>query len=309
MDKNNGKKMYVILGIIMILFCIGVFSFIGSNVSNFSINPVMLKIPNTDKINSVSDIYDLDDFFNSSEATLSSFVVFFAFAVTVIQVVFYVLIWVLIIKFIVNIIRRKSNHNYFKTNVVFDNNSGSISSKKSNRYVDVKKDKLSTFNTDDLNSLKQYFYDIFLRFEMAYNNLDYNVMKMLSTKQLFQNYYTGISLDLKVGKKRIIENIQKENVIIYELDSTIAKQTVCAMIEVTYINYVIDRNGYVISGDRNNPMKERFEVTFRKDFEKNDITKCPNCGATISGNKCNYCRSTIKNVEFKISSIKKIIEK
>ena len=33
----------------------------------------------------------------------------------------------------------------------------------------------------------------------------------------------------------------------------------------------------------------------------------PNCGAQIVGNKCEYCRTTLKDVEFKISNLKKII--
>ena len=39
-----------------------------------------------------------------------------------------------------------------------------------------------------------------------------------------------------------------------------------------------------------------------------DVIKCPNCGAGIVGNKCEFCRSILDNVEFKISSIKKIID-
>lgn len=149
---------------------------------------------------------------------------------------------------------------------------------------------------------------MFLEFENAYNNLDYNMMKILSTKQLYQNYYTGMSLDLKVGKKKIISDIEKKKVIIFELDSTIAKQIASVMIEISYFNYTIDKNGYVISGSRNKKITEKFEVMFRKDFERKDITECPNCGAEIVGNKFNFCRSTIKNVEFKISSIKKIVD-
>ncbi len=217
-----------------------------------------------------------------------------------------------IIKIIVNSIRRASSRKYFKNNVVthndYDKYINSNTKGKNNVYVDVSKDKLEMFNTDDINTLKNYFYDIFVKFETAYNNLDYNLMKMLSTKQLFQNYYTGITLDLQVGKKRIINDIKKKKVIIYELDSTIAKQTVSAMIEISYYNYIIDRNGYIVSGSRDNPMTEKFEVTFRKDFNRDDISKCPNCGANITGNKCEYCRTTIKNEEFKISNIKRIIE-
>ena len=84
-----------------------------------------------------------------------------------------------------------------------------------------------------------------------------NVMKVLSTKELYHNYYTGISLDLKTGKKRIISDIERKKVIIYGLDSTIVKQTILAYIEVEYYNYIIDKDGYVISGRRDKKVKER----------------------------------------------------
>ena len=222
------------------------------------------------------------------------------------------LFYYFIIKIIVNAYRRCKNHIFFKNNVV--RNTPTIEQLGNNRninknvYKDVSKIKLEMFNTDNLDVLKDYVYNIFLRFENAYNNLDYNEMKILTTKQLFQNYYTGITLDLRVGQKKIINNIERKNIIIYEIDSTIAKQTLSAMIEISYLTYTINSKGYIISGNRDNKVTEKFEVTYRKDFEKNDIVKCPNCGATITGNKCDYCRTTIKTVDFKISSIKKIID-
>lgn len=216
------------------------------------------------------------------------------------------LIWIFKV-LIIDKIRRKKNRTYFKNNVIV-NEEGSNKSKYPKTYEDVSKDKLAKYNTEDINTLKEYFYNIFLDFENAYNNLDYNIMKILSTKELYNNYYTGISLDLKAGRKRIITDIDKKKVIIFELGSTSLKQIVRVMIEISYINYMIDKKGYVIRGSRHNKIKERFEVTFRKDFERKEITKCSNCGATIEGSKCEYCRTTIKNVEFKISSIKKIID-
>ena len=80
------------------------------------------------------------------------------------------------------------------------------------------------------------------------------------------------------------------------------------MIEVSYVSYTLNKYGNIISGNRNEAITERFEVTFRKDFERKEVIKCPNCGADVVGNKCEYCRKTIKNEEFKISSIKKIID-
>lgn len=221
------------------------------------------------------------------------------------QIIIIFIIVIYIIKKVFQTIARQLNRKFFKNNVVYNYD---VNSKKK-LYTDISKENLDMFKVDDINALKDFFYNIFLEFEKAYNNLDYNMMKMLSTKQLFNNYYTGISLDLKTGKKRIITDIERKKVTIFGLDSTIARQTAEVMIEISYINYTIDKNGYVVSGSRDKKITEKFEVTFRKMFEKEEVIKCPNCGAEVLGNKCEYCRSTLKNVEFKISNIKKIINK
>lgn len=244
--------------------------------------------------------------------TMDPATLIFGTIIVIIAVFGRIVFYLIIIKLIVNAVKRVKNHKFFKNNVVRNTSINqqveNTNARKNNKYIDVSKEQLERFNTDNIDSLKDYFFDIFLKFENAYNNLDYNMMKMLSTKQMYQNYYTGISLDLKAGQKKIIDKIERKKVIIYELDSTIAKQTLSAMIEISYITYTINGNGYVISGNRDKPITERFEVTFRKDFEKNEITKCPNCGANVTGNKCDFCRTTIKNVEFKISSIKRILD-
>jgi len=215
------------------------------------------------------------------------------------------------IKLIIQAFKRTKTNNFFKNNVISNNSNIKANfddeKKYKNNYNDVSKDKLAKFNTDDINLLKDYFYEIFYKFESAYNNLDYNTMKLLSTKELYQNYHTGISLNLKVGKKRIIDRIQRKKVIIYELDSTSMKQIASLMIEVSYINYTIDKKGYLIAGSRDVPITEKFEVVFRKDFERKKITHCYNCGAALTGSICDYCKSNIKEVDFKISSIRKIV--
>lgn len=229
----------------------------------------------------------------------------------IVELFFNVAVVVFISKVIIGGIKRISTHNYFKNNIVsntyIDDENGK-STKYQRIYNDVSKDDLAKFNIDDIDVLKDYFYDVFLDFESAYNNLDYNIMKILSTKRMYQNYYTGISLDLKRGNKRVIKDIEREKVIIFELDSTIAKQVASVMIEISYINYMMDKNGYISSGSRDDKVTERFEVVFRKDFnQKNEITKCPNCGAEVDGARCGFCRSRIKTVDFKIDSIKKIV--
>lgn len=209
-------------------------------------------------------------------------------------------------------VRRTNTEKFFKSSVIIPSEKKDFQDTtkgKQNIYKDVPQYKLDRLNVDDIDTLKDYLFDIFYRFEMAYNNLDYNAMRVLTTKQLFQKYHTGISLNLKIGKKRVINDVKREKMTIYEVDSTSAKQVVSAMVVISYINYTLDKNGYVISGNKLTPAIERFEIEFRKDFEREELTHCPNCGAKITGNKCEYCKSTIDSNDFKICSIRRIVDR
>ena len=70
-----------------------------------------------------------------------------------------------------------------------------------------------------------------------------------------------------------------------------------------------NHNGEIISGSIN-PITESFEVIFVKDYGSNKNTKCPNCGATVELNNsvCEYCGTNVRSTDFKIDSIKKIID-
>lgn len=222
--------------------------------------------------------------------------------VYIIQILFYILIFYIIFKTISSSVRRNKNKTYFKNNII-----NYEEEKEKVKYTDISLEELSTFQTSDLNSFKDYFYNLFYDFEMAYNNLDYNTMKLLSTKQLFQNYHTGLTLDSKQGNKRIIKDITREKVIVFETISTTIKQAVSTVITISYITYVENSDGRIISGDKNFKITESFEVIFRKNFSDDTPTNCPNCGAPISSEKCEFCNTIINNVDFKIASIKKVI--
>lgn len=238
--------------------------------------------------------------------------------------------WIFIFKIVFQIIKkivRKNNYESFKHNTIsgnglnlekeyadisindlirFNSKTNSVYNK---NFVDVSNNKLEVFNVSDINTLKEYFYDIFYKFEKALNNLDYQQLKHLSTDQIYENYYIGIELDINNGNKKIIDSIEKKKVIIYELDSTIAKQVVSTLIEIKYINYTVNNEGKIIKGSKA-PINEKFIVKFRKDFKHNNISNCPNCGATVTSDttKCSYCETKINNKnDFKISSIQRIV--
>jgi hypothetical protein len=234
-----------------------------------------------------------------------SIIIFFGFIIGAFQLLFYGAVFYLFFKLCTHSIKRDNNHNFFKNNVV--NKYDFEERKRRNIYEDVSYEQLQKFNTDNLHGFKDMFYKIFEEFEYAYNDLDYDRMKRLSTPQMYNNYSTGMKLYLEVGKKRIIKDIKRNKIIVYELDSTVAKQSASVLITIDYINYTINKAGLVISGNRYQSTRETFEVTFRKDFRKEEIVKCPNCGAQITGDKCEYCRTVIPPVEWRIHNIKRIL--
>ncbi len=223
--------------------------------------------------------------------------------VFLVQFIGYIIVLSIIAKVLLTSFKRKSNKDYFKNNIIVCNDE-----KPKKRYKDIDSEDLAVFQVTDLTQFKDYFYKLFYDFETAYNNLDYSILKSLSTRQLYQNYYTGISLDLKQGNKRIIKDIDRVNVIVFETISTTVKQAISTVITISYIDYVENKHGDVISGNKNLKVTESFEVIFRKDFGKDEPINCPNCGAPTTGNKCEFCKTPITEVDFKISSIKKIID-
>lgn len=231
------------------------------------------------------------------------YILFLANVILSLAVIFF--LFEIIVRKLIDAIKRKKIKTFFKGNVITNDK---LTGNYKRIYKDVNQRQLDDINISNIEALKDELYDIFYRFEVAYNSLDYSSMKSVSTSQLYSNYYTDISLDLKVGEKRIITDIEKKRVVLYDIINTSVRQTFSLLIEVSYINYKIDKFGQVISGKRFKPITEKFEVTFKKNIEQESIIKCPNCGAKITGNKCDYCRTPIKDVEFKISSIKRIID-
>ena len=178
---------------------------------------------------------------------------------------------------------------------------------KKNKYIDVHGDRLIHFNIYNYDAFKDELFDIFCKFENAYNDLDYRIMKSCASKQLYDDYFNESIINKKTGLKRYINNIKRKDMVIYELASTSAKQTVSAMIKISYTNYMMNGDGLIVKGSRNS-ITEAFEVTYRKDF--NDVsTNCPNCGAPISGGVCEFCNKPVEGYNFKICKIKKIVKK
>ena len=198
---------------------------------------------------------------------------------------------------IIYIIKRAKNKKTFKSLIISN----------SNELKDVSESKLSGFDITDISNLKKYLYDIFYKFETAYNNVDYNTMYNLSTPKLYDLYHTNIVLNLKFDEKKIIDNIVLEKMLITDAYSSSNKQVITTAIDISYLNYTMKSDGKIVNGNPTKMIKERFEVIFIKNFDKKDSSRCPNCGANVTGSTCEYCNSSISSSDFRIDSIKKIV--
>ena len=199
---------------------------------------------------------------------------------------------------IIYLIKRNKNKKLFKSMVVSNNKN----------YKEIDSSRLEGLDITDLSKLKIYLYDIYYKFELAYNHLDYNSMYNLCTERLYNLYHSSITLNLKFDEKKIIDQIKLEKMIIYDTYTSQSKQVVYTVIEVSNISYSIKSNGKIVSGSPTKPIKESFEVVFVKYFKQKDKLKCPNCGASVEGSICDYCKSKIDNTgDYRIDSIKKIV--
>ena len=198
---------------------------------------------------------------------------------------------------IIYLIKRNKNKKAFKSMVISNKD-----------FTDINQSKLDGFDITDIPKLKMYLFDIFYKFETAYNNVDYNTMYNLSTSKLYELYHTNIVLNLKFDEKKIIDQIKLNKMFITDAYSSKYKQVVTTVVDMSYINYTIKSDGKVVSGSPTKQINEKFEVIFIKYFDNKDDFRCPNCGANVKGTTCEYCNSNITNSgEFRIDSIKKIV--
>ena len=211
---------------------------------------------------------------------------------------FSIVVLIILASIIYPFIKKIYNKQHFKSTLIYND--------KDEKYRDVDSNKLKEFDISNINDFKDELYDMFCKFESSYNDLNYNAMRACSTKQLYNNYYTGISVNLRAGLKKIIENISRENVIIYELNRNSTRQIVVAIIEISYSSYMVNSNGEITSGSKD-IVKEKFEVTFNKDFNVVS-SNCPNCGAPSDREICEFCNTPLEISNFKISKIRRIVE-
>lgn len=157
---------------------------------------------------------------------------------------------------------------------------------------DVSEEILKEFNIEDIEKLKWDLYNNFVEIQRSWMNFNYNNLKSLTTDELYNQYKSQLEvLELK-GDKNVMERFEYVDSKIVSIEKIGNKENLKLMLNVKMYDYILNKEGKVIQGDKN----RRIDITYIIHFERNitsNITICPNCGGQVLDNTCLNCNSKV----------------
>ena len=169
-----------------------------------------------------------------------------------------------------------------------------------NIYNDVSLDHLHMVMPNaHIHELKRMAFDNFVKIQHAWMNFDYDQLRELCTDELYNSYHSQLeTLELKNGQN-IMSDFTEKDIKIIDVDDVNGDIILTVYLAVEFYDYVINTiSKQVTRGQSHRKILNNYILTFvvKSDYEKEDNTKCPHCGAPINhvtSGKCEYCNSTI----------------
>jgi hypothetical protein len=184
-----------------------------------------------------------------------------------------------------------------------------VVSKSSVRYRELTLDEIAkvdaTINKDDMNHI---LFEIYKEIQNAWMNFDYDTLRKYTTDELFNMYNSQLKVLSAKKQKNIMENITFINGKIIDITIENGIEKVKMYLQITMKDYVVNSNNEVVRGNKNIINSVEYLITLNRYIEKENIKKCPSCGAPIdieTGGTCPYCESTIVNNNQKFVMSKK----
>ena len=149
----------------------------------------------------------------------------------------------------------------------------------------------------DEETYKNKFYNIYVNIQEAWMNFDYDVLKNLTTDELYNMY----SMQLDTLKTKNQQNIMSDFKLVgFRLENVTNDNGILNIetrMTVLMYDYLIDTNTKkIVRGTKKQKLYIQYMITFVKSNSNNIEIKCPNCGTkldiTTSG-KCPYCNSEV----------------
>ena len=194
----------------------------------------------------------------------------------------------IVIFMIIGIIRSSKN----KKKITYHNN---VTYSKETISEKIIKKSISDFNENDfLNKAYNSFIDI----QNAWSEFDYDLLQKLLSDELFNTYKSQLkTLNIK-KQKNVMEGFERNWIGITNFNHNDGKSTIVVTLDVSFYDYVIDKDKNVVRGKDNIKINNVYELTFisNKKTENKVDKKCPNCKAPLEdnvSNVCPYCKSKI----------------
>lgn len=178
-----------------------------------------------------------------------------------------------------------------------------------NNYQDLTTEEIfkldPNINTEEL---KHLTFDIYKKVQEGWMNFDYNILRQYLTDEMYNMYESQLKVLKVKHQKNMIEDIKFIGAKIIDISIENNIEKIKVYLQVATKDYVVDVNNKVVRGNKNIRNKMEYIITLNKNIEKENIKKCPSCGAPIdivSGGKCPYCDSVIHNYNDKFVMSKK----
>ena len=193
-----------------------------------------------------------------------------------------IIILIIVIVFIIWAMKSGNN----KTNTSALNNS----------LVELDDEIISKYKIDK-ESFKKMVYDKYVLIQKDWMNFNYQGLEKNLTNELYNTYMMQLDVLKLKNQKNIMKDFELIDVKIINIKEENNLLNIETYLNVEMYDYVIDKDEKVIRGSNTHKINIEYLITFvKKSDNKDNIMKCPNCGASVdivTSAKCEYCGSII----------------
>lgn len=143
-------------------------------------------------------------------------------------------------------------------------------------------------------------YDTYRAIQLAYANYNYDMLKDLLDDELYKTRYEELKSQENRGLKNIKKDFEFVSGKVFDVVDTEEYLSVNLKLKFKSLDYVVDSENNVISGNNITNIEHSYMVTFI--YDKKEKTNCKNCGASMNFDdiKCNYCNNEILSINGKM---------
>ncbi len=149
--------------------------------------------------------------------------------------------------------------------------------------------------TYDLEKLEKELYKGFVDIQFAWRDFDYNKLEKLCTNELYESYKSDLTILKEKQQQNIMNGFNKDYINIKKLYEKNNKIIVHVELTVSFYDYVINTSdNKVVRGEKSYKVTNTYKLKYIKSI--NEKEKCPNCGADVNSNICEFCNTHINNI-------------